>query len=304
MNPKIKALKEVLLNALNVRKIVDEQLRRQLRITEMNRNTSLLSTRGISDSRYDNNEIIVSLTTYGRRIYQVHLVIESLLEQTLKPNRIILWLDQEEFKRRDDLPLKLIRLCNRGLQIEFCKNLRSYNKLIPTLQQYPASIVITVDDDVLYPEDLVERLYKAYIKDPGKVYFYRGHKMVVTNGNLQPYNSWKFETELDEPSLLNFPTGVGGVLYTMNLLDEEVLNVENFTNLAPLADDVWFKAMSLKKRILCEQIKLECPFREKFIFLETEDTGLATENVMQNKNDEQIASVFRYYNLFNVINKL
>ena len=38
------------------------------------------------------DEIVVSLTTYGNRIHEVYLTIESLLHQTVKPDRIILWL--------------------------------------------------------------------------------------------------------------------------------------------------------------------------------------------------------------------
>lgn len=302
MKNKVRALQEVFANALSLRKIIDYQVYKQLCIHTTSENSKRLNEIGITDKSYDNNEIIVSLTTYSRRIYQVHLVIESLLEQTLKPNRIILWLAQEEFKNIDDLPLNLSRLCNRGLQIEFCDDLRSYKKLIPALQKYPDSIIITADDDILYPDDFVERLYKEYRKDSNKIYFYRGHRMSILDGYLQPYRAWELETQLEKPSLLNFPTGCGGVLYTKKLLDDDVLDVETFTKLAPTADDVWFKAMSLKKKILCEQIKLECPFREKFIFLDAmDDMGLAKTNLIQNKNDEQIIAVFKKYGLYSII---
>lgn len=296
---KIKALKEAVINLLNIKKIIDEEVRREIRIQETIRNAKSLTESGVSDLKIDEREVIVSLTSYGRRIYQVYLVIESLLEQTLKPNRIILWLDTEEFKTMEDLPLNLLHLCKRGLQIEFCENLRSYKKLIPTLRKYEQAIIITTDDDILYPEDFVERLIKAYKKDPNTIYFYRGHKMIIRNGILQPYKLWDFEVNLDKSSFLNFPTGCGGILYSMELLDKEIMNIEAFTRLAPTADDVWFKAMSLKKGVKCEQIKLEVPFREKFIFLDSTDNfGLAKLNLLQNKNDEQINGVFQEYNLY------
>ena len=47
---------------------------------------------GISQEKYVDHEIIVSLTTYGSRIYDVALTIESIMEQTMKANRIILWI--------------------------------------------------------------------------------------------------------------------------------------------------------------------------------------------------------------------
>lgn len=46
---------------------------------------------GVSNQSYG-SELIVSLTTYPARIEGIHYVIESLLMQSMKPNRVILWL--------------------------------------------------------------------------------------------------------------------------------------------------------------------------------------------------------------------
>ena len=298
----IKVLKEVIVNSLNIKKITDYQVRKQLRIMYVERNALRSTISGVYEGKERTDEIIVSLTTYSRRVFQVHLVIESLLEQNIKANRILLWLDKTEFTSIDDLPLNLLRLQRRGLEIGFCDNLCSYKKFIPSLRKYPNALIITADDDILYPEDFIERLYKAYKSNPKKIYFYRGHRMKVRNGKLMPYNKWDLEVELKNPSLLNFPTGGGGVLYTSDLIDAEVLNEDAFMALAPTADDVWFKAMSLKKGVECEQIKLECPFRDKFIFLDAmDDMALARTNLIQNKNDEQIQAVFRRYDLFQLL---
>lgn len=301
MKRKIRALKEAIVNAINLRKIVDSQIQKQLRIQEMKINAKLMNEVGISKDLYNGRELIVSLTSYGRRIYQVHLVIETLLEQTLKPNRIILWLDETEITR-SDLPLNLLILEKRGLQIEFCENLRSYKKLIPSLRRYPQALIITTDDDILYADDFVERLYKAYQKDPTKIHFYRGHEMKQTNGILQPYNSWPMEIEANEPSIFLFPTSGGGVMYSSDLLAKEIMDIAAFTVLAPTADDVWFKAMSMKKGVLCQQVRLECPYRKKYIFLDAmDDMGLANINMLQNQNDSQINNVFTKYNLYKLL---
>ena len=47
---------------------------------------------GISDERYCDNEIVVSLTSYGKRVETVYLAIASMMRQSLKPNRIVLCL--------------------------------------------------------------------------------------------------------------------------------------------------------------------------------------------------------------------
>jgi hypothetical protein len=298
MKKKIRAIKEALTNILQIKNIIEKQVQKQLRIQEISKNVHLLNNKGVTTSLYNGKELIITLTTYNKRIFQVHLAIESLLEQTLKPNRIILWLDKNEFSH-ENLPLNLLTLENRGLQIEFCENIRSYKKLIPTLLKYPHAIPITADDDIIYPEDFVERLYKAYLKDPSKIYFYRGHKMNIINGYIQPYNTWKLETSLTDDSFHNFPTTGGGVLYPEGTLDKEVTNAKVFMSICPWADDVWFKAMSLKAGSKCQQIQLECPFREKFYFMDTmDDISLARINQLGNQNDPQIKSVFEKYKLY------
>lgn len=298
MKNQIRAIREAILNALNIRRLIDYHVSKQLRIMLISENARTRESSGIYESHDRPKEIIISLTTYSKRIYQVHLVIESLLEQNLKPDKILLWLDKNEFKSVNELPLNLRRLMQWGLNIDFCDNLRSYKKLIPTLKKFPEAIIITADDDIIYPEDFVERLYNAYSTNPSKIYFYRGHKMKVVGNKLLPYKEWDLEVELKQPSVLNFPTGSGGILYTSDLIDREVLNEEVFLRLAPTADDVWFKAMTLRKGIACEQIKLECPFRDKFVFLDAmDDMALANSNLIHNKNDEQISAVFNRYNL-------
>ena len=78
---------------------------------------------------------------------------------------VILWLSMEEFPQKEDnLPDSLLDLRNYGLTIEWCGiNLRSYNKLLPTLRKYPDAIIVTADDDMYYPNDWLERLYKSHI---------------------------------------------------------------------------------------------------------------------------------------------
>ena len=43
-----------------------------------------------------------------------------------------------------------------GLQIEYYEeNIKSYTKLLPSLQKYPDDIIITVDDDAYYLPNLI-----------------------------------------------------------------------------------------------------------------------------------------------------
>ena len=90
---------------------------------------------GVSERKFCNNDIIVSLTSYGRRLQDVSLTIESIMQGTMKPNRIVLWVDRQWQNKR--MPISLQRQQQRGLEIEYCKDIRSYTKLVPALRKYP-----------------------------------------------------------------------------------------------------------------------------------------------------------------------
>ena len=115
-------------------------------------------------------QLIVSLTSYGRRVADiVPYTLVSLLKQTVMPDRIILWLDKESWND-ENIPKKLQQLIKYGIEIRFCKDIRSYTKLVPTLTLYPEDVIVTVDDDVIYKRDVVENLYSSYLKDSSKIY--------------------------------------------------------------------------------------------------------------------------------------
>jgi len=283
--------------ALNNAYSMTEIISRSIRIESL-LNGSLQSVKkGVADNgRYSDN-IIVSLTTYGKRINDVHLVIESLLNQTMLPNKIILWLAEDEFNE-STIPLILKKQKGRGLEIGFCKDLKSYKKLIPTLERHPNSVIITVDDDILYSHNLIEILYNEYLKNKKCVYCNRSHKMTFDKYNkLLPYNQWIYNFKGNEESYIVFPTSGGGTLFPPNCFHKDILNIDLFTKLAPYADDVWFKAMTLLNTIPCKTTS-----NSELIFLqENQDIGLFHKNVGQNFNDVQIRQTFDYYNLWDII---
>ena len=164
--------------------------------------------------------LIVSLTTYSHRINDVYLVVESMLRQSVLPNRIILWLDEDEFSG-DMLPVLLKKQRQRGLEIMYCKNIRSYKKIIPTLQLTKDCNIITVDDDIIYPYDFIERSLLAYQKNKNCVYYYCGRIILHDGNRFKSYNKWPMvesSTELFDV----LPTGAGGVFYPAGCFDDRV----------------------------------------------------------------------------------
>ncbi len=262
----------------------------------------LKTEKGVLSGERKGKKIIVSLTTYPKRFHVVHLSIETLLNQTLKPDKIILWLSKEEV-HHNEIPRHIQKLTNRGLEIKLVPgNLKSYKKLLYSLQEYPNDLIVTVDDDVLYPDFLIEGLYRKYLENQECVTAYRCSFMKTNDeGKLSPYLSWKPARECFKPSYRLFPTGVGGILYPPKSLYQEVFNESLFTKLAPTADDVWFKAMALLNNTKTVQVYENCI--EYPLIDGSQEEALWKINNGENQNDRQLKEVFDFFDLYRYIEK-
>ncbi|QDP01988.1 glycosyl transferase [Thalassotalea sp. PS06] len=263
-------------------------------------NSKGMITRDLSDSE---TPTVVSLTTYSKRIHEVHLTIESISEQTIKPHRVVLWLDEEEFTF-EQLPILIRKQVERGLEIRFCKNLRSYKKLIPSLQSFPDSNLILIDDDILYPHDLIELLLIEHEKFPGVIVGHRAHKVTFdSQGNIKPYRHWGMESSSHEVDRTTFITTGGGTFVPRGVIDPSDINIEMVLELCPNADDIWFKAFCLKHNIPCKKVKDDRDFRTRFISVESvQDIGLKNENYFESGNDLQLVNIFDYFRIKNNYN--
>lgn len=192
-------------------------------------------------------KVTVSLTSYPGRINTVHETINTLLTQTVRPDRIVLWLAGRQFPRREiDLPRKLLRLKELGLTIDWCEDIRSFKKLVPSLRKYSNDLIITVDDDILYDPKTIERLLLSYSNDPNSIHSQLAIRMgYLDDGRFTPYNTWMYDDKFDS-SYKNLLMGGTGTLYPPQSLSDEVFNVEVFQAIAPTADDIWFWAMAAK----------------------------------------------------------
>lgn len=124
-------------------------------------------------------DLVVSLTSFPVRISKLHRVIRGLLEQSLQPRKIVLYLSLDEFPDRT-VPTELAALAGDRFEIRFVEgNLRPYKKLLYALTDFPGATIVTVDDDNLYPSDCLARLWKASAANPRTVICVRGRCMRI-----------------------------------------------------------------------------------------------------------------------------
>lgn len=264
-----------------------------LKIARIYRNKPSKMAVQISD--LSDKRLIISLTTFPSRINLVHKALYSLMNQNYKPDMIILWLAEEQFKNREaDLPKSIVDLKQYGLTIMWTeKDLKSYKKLIPTLEMYPEDIIITADDDLYYPCYWVENLVKSYNKNPQDIHCHLitrlGYidKMIIVDR--------RYKDQIDSASYNNKILGGSGTLYPPHSLAKEVLNKEMFVELAPTSDDIWFWGMALKNRTKIRWIKNNM---KKLYYVEgSQDTTECLCSI--NDNGEMLF----YTHINNVINR-
>ena len=243
-----------------------------------------------------NHEIIISLTSFPARFKSLPLALRALLNQTLKPDRIILWLTEEECKNID-IPQDINILTNYGIEIKYAPiNLKPHNKLYFTLKENPNSIIISVDDDNIYSPKLVERLYKAHKEHPKCVCCNMAHEITLKNGIPDKYDNWNGGAPGKE-GISNYyvALGVGGVLYPPNCFDKEYFNINLITELALTADDLWLKFTELRLGIpvykICKNAKIP------FSIIGSQKVALGKENNGMKKNDIVMNKLCNHYKI-------
>ncbi len=232
-------------------------------------------------------QIIVSLTSFPARIDRLWLVIECMFRQTLKPDRIILYLTEAQVGSINSLPDSLLKLRLRGLEIVLCPDqIRSHTKYYYAMKQNPNDVIITIDDDIFYKTDFIESLVNIHKCHPNKIVA-NWVKEISSNSHL--YANWKDVYELKE--LNNFILlGVGGVLYPPKCMYKDIFEVDLIKELSLTADDVWLSAMAMlnKTEIVSTDYKMN-HLSVSFINNET----LLSEN--RSANQVQIDKINDFY---------
>lgn len=233
----------------------------------------------------ERGRIIVSLTTYPDRISTVWITIASLLTQTMKPYKVILWLAEEQFPEHK-IPDQLERMKRRGLEVRFCEDLKPHKKYFYAMQEYPDYYIITADDDTFYPENHLEKLWNGQEKYPGNIICQWSHQIGFTEqGEFQSYDDWVDNGE-STPAYSTLAVGCGGVLYPPGCLSSQAFDKQKIMDYALYTDDLWLKCMEILKgwkAVNCNQTAMTY-----FNIIATMKSGLWTHNTGQSSNNDVV----------------
>ena len=237
------------------------------------------------------------MTTFPARFSTLPQVIEPILRQTVMPDVVQLWLSEEEFAEASEAEAsQLDELARSGVDVRWCdRNLKPHNKYYGALQGNSDDVVITVDDDIVYPLTFVQHLLEMHFKHPRFIVANRTHMITVReSGELSPYKEWDLEqkTHLGAARHDLIATGVGGVLYPPRVFDDEVFDADAICELSLLADDLWLMVHEMRLGIPVVNTLGTFPLSYR---PGSQEKGLYLENLENGRNDAILAKLFDRY---------
>lgn len=238
--------------------------------------------------------VIVSLTSIPGRLKNIHLTVRSLLSQTVKPEKIVLWLNDA---LRDAIPQSLGELTGEVFEIRYSGLTCSHRKLVHSLQTFPGRTIVTCDDDVLYATTWLEKLLADHRRYPDAIIAHECRMITrdPATGELKPYKEWPTVIEAGVTSASLLPIGYGGVLYPPQALAADTCDADLFLRLAPRADDLWFKAMSYLQGTPVR--RCSATERKPIPIIGSQAVSLLKTNVREDGNRLQWQAICAHYGL-------
>lgn len=185
--------------------------------------------------------VIVCLSTIPSRVQYLPLTVKSLLEQTVKPDRIHIFIPRWSNKEQCVYP----PLDEYNEYVNLVESDEGpITKLYPVLQMYPDAgpddlnmVVINVDDDTVYNERTIESLVAAHIRSDNQ------KDVVALSGWIM--NGWTNVRFPSDRVRVDWGEATNAILYPMitlrNIQDSALLAFELMPE-ARGCDDIWIAA--------------------------------------------------------------
>ena len=191
--------------------------------------------------------IVASLTTMPDRYSKVVKTLESLRKQTYKLDAIYLSLPERSRRLNIEyppIPSEISNLCT----IIPCTDFGPITKILGGLlaEDDPNTVIITFDDDMIYPEDLVEALVNHHRKYPNSAIGSSGMSLkynfpmcaLTLNEDIQLYRIFKSPIPV-ESKKIDSVYGYSGALYVRKFFPVKERLEEDFLNYALVNDDMF-----------------------------------------------------------------
>lgn len=243
---------------------------------------------------------LISVASYKERLKTIDKMIESIFSGKIKPDKFVLVCPKEDVKY---IPESVnIRIQNNDIELIVpYKELKPHNKYYYSYKKYGDEYnIITIDDDMIYSNTMLEDLIKYHLLYKNTVIARRGHKIKEKNGVVCLYSEWGYEYKNvnNECSYLMFPTGVGGVLYPQGCFSKHLPNDDEIAQIIT-ADDIYLKYLCNLNAIKTFIIPNKTFTKDRQIYNVDNTKMLALTNNINKKNDEYL----KKFDLINTVPK-
>jgi hypothetical protein len=234
----------------------------------------------------------ISLTSWRPRLKQLPLVLLMILQQSLRPSEIFVWLtDSDKDSIAEDVKGRFRKY---GVRFEVCDDFRPHKKWLPMIERGRRAPFVICDDDIVYPRDWFASLISE--DRPDAYVGTRCHRvLVMADGTVASYSLWEKQIRTEEkPSHFVFVTGGAGAVIHPDRIPKAFLDSNQVMQKCPNADDVWLKAAHLAANVPCYKTRWCFPCLE---LPGTNKAGLARLNTDSGGNDEQMRNLSEFFSL-------
>ena len=195
------------------------------------------------------NKIIVSCTTTHERLGMFRYAMQSVLLQSISPSLFFLNISRDPYLGDSGIE-EVPDWLDDDIHVNWVENTGSYRKLLPVIDfAGEDDLIVTMDDDILYGSTWLAELVAAAKSEPDSIVCSRARLMRKNFlGRWQNYKNW-LRMQSNFCGLNLVPIGCGGIVYRKKNLDLDFLFDKKYLELAPKADDLWFKFASMRKGI-------------------------------------------------------
>ena len=237
--------------------------------------------------------IIITLTSIESRLNTLHLVIRSLMDQSVRPHRILIWLHEDLSGKVPDSVKKL--LCD-WVELKYSTLTEPHKKLTGSMRLFPQAVLLTCDDDMMYDKRWLQVFWEEHQQRPDAILAVRTVYIQHDETNQPlPFTAWRNTPPGKLNPKAHLPIGLWGTLYPPGSLHEDFDQEDLFRSLAPFADDLWFKAMSLRQGTL--SLPTFTRPGEPIPIRGTQKIALKNTNVKQGGNTRQWKALSDHFDL-------
>lgn len=213
----------------------------------------LLITSGIKkvSSAGKTADVVVSMTTLPERVNRIKPTLLSLIDQTIKPKKILVWIPKS-FKRTDESVSSVQELANLPLvEVRFIEqDLGPITKLIPSLKEHwdtPEQRIVCADDDIIYSKVLIED-YEQHSRQHDCALCVIGYQVPQSLKDKDRFSHKVYGNRIREVKKVDAVTGYGSFMIKPKYFDDQFLEEER-PEQAFFTDDLVISANLSKEQV-------------------------------------------------------